>query len=347
MIREANSEVREVGLRYVTDEQPGITRRRRGRGFSYLAPDGTTIRDRDERRRIEALAIPPAYRDVWICADPNGHLQATGRDDRGRKQYIYHPRWQELRERNKFDRLLAFAEVLPRIRERVRRDLRREGMPREKVLAAVVRLLESTLVRVGNTSYARDNGSFGLTTIRKKHVEIEDDAVVFEFQGKGGQEWRVETDDERITELVRQCVEIPGFELFKYFDQEGNKRDVESGDVNDYLRQVAGDDVTAKDFRTWAGTVLCAEALEALHFESEAQARKNVVAAVKRVAGTLGNTPSVCRQSYVHPVVIDSYLQGRLAEGLANGGNGSGAPRGLRGVEAGVWKLLRESSERP
>jgi DNA topoisomerase-1 len=210
----------------------------------------------------------------------------------------------------------------------------------------VVRLLESTLVRVGNASYARENGSFGLTTIRKKHVEIEDDTVVFEFQGKGGQEWRVETDDERINELVRQCVEIPGFELFKYFDQEGNKRDVESGDVNDYLRAIAGDDVTAKDFRTWAGTVLCAEALEDLHFESDGQARKNVVAAVKRVAGTLGNTPSVCRQSYVHPVVIDSYLEGRLAEGLSHGRNGSGAPRGLRGVEAGVWKLLRESSDR-
>jgi DNA topoisomerase-1 len=223
--------------------------------------------------------------------------------------------------------------------------VRRVGLPREKVLAAVVRLLEQTLARVGNASYARDNGSFGLTTIRKKHVELEDDAVVFEFEGKGGQEWRVQTDDERITEVVRQCVEIPGFELFKYFDADGVKRDVESGDVNDYLRSVTGDEVTAKDFRTWAGTVLCAEELAELSFESDGEARKNVVAAVKRVATSLGNTPSVCRQSYVHPAVIDSYLEGRLAGALARGGNGSGAPPGLRGAEAGVWSLLKERTD--
>lgn len=334
---------KEAGLRYVTDARPGITRRRRGKGFSYYTPDGERISDPEVVERLNSLAIPPAYQDVWISPSANGHLQATGRDERGRKQYIYHPQWQELRERDKFDRLLGFAEVLPRIRRRVRKDLEREGMPREKVLAAVVRLLESTLARVGNASYARENNSFGLTTIRKKHVELEDDAVVFEFRGKGGQEWHVETDDPRITEVVRQCVEIPGYELFKYFDEEGNRRDVESGHVNEYLRAVSDQEVTAKDFRTWAGTVLCAEELAGHRFETEREAKKNVVAAVKSVASILGNTPSVCRQSYVHPVVIDSYLAGTLIARLnEQGENGSKAPSGLRGSEAAVWRVLKE-----
>ncbi|MEX2541485.1 MAG: hypothetical protein WD314_06735 [Trueperaceae bacterium] len=338
----------------MSDDRTGISRRRRGKGFSYHRSDGELIRDPDERRRIDGLAIPPAYRDVWICPDARGHLQATGRDDKGRKQYIYHPQWQVLRGRNKFEHLLTFAEVLPGIRHRVQRDLGREGMSREKVLAAVVTLLESTLARVGNTSYARDNGSYGLTTIRKRHVEVDENAVVFEFQGKGGQEWRVQTDDERIAEVVRQCVEIPGYELFKYFDDQGTKRDVDSGDVNDYLRELAGKEITAKDFRTWAGTVLCAEALCEQPFASDSQARKNVVAAVKRVAGTLGNTPSVCRESYVHPVVIETYLEGALVESLrteaprkiaaadeqALSGNGKAGGRLLRGIEAGVLRLL-------
>jgi DNA topoisomerase-1 len=330
----------ESGLHYVRDDQPGISRRRRGKGFSYHGPDGELIEDPEVRARINSLAIPPAYRDVWICPDPRGHIQATGRDDKGRKQYIYHPQWQELRERDKFEHLLTFAEVLPWVRERVRRDLRREGLPREKVLAAVVRLLQATLARVGNSSYARDNGSYGLTTIRKKHVEVDDTTVMFEFQGKGGQDWHVETDDQRIAEVVRQCVEIPGYELFKYIDESGDKRDVESGDVNEYLRSAAGVEITAKDFRTWAGTVLCAEELAELPFESEPEARKNVVSAVKRVAEVLGNTPSVCRQSYVHPVVIDSYLQGALVEELKV--DVKDAPRGLRAIEAGVWRMLRK-----
>lgn len=340
------SGVKEAGLRYVSDDQPGITRRRRGKGYSYYWPDGERVTDPDVIERLNSLAIPPAYREVWICSIPEGHLQATGRDDKGRKQYIYHPQWQELRERDKFDHLRSFADVLPKIRRRVNKDLQREGMPREKVLAAVVKLLEGTFARVGNASYARDNGSYGLTTIRKKHVELEDETVVFEFLGKGGQEWHVETDDPKIAEIVRQCVEIPGYELFKYIDDEGNRRDVESADVNEYLREISGEEITAKDFRTWAGTVLCAEELADYEFEDERQANKNVVAAVKSVAESLRNTPSICRQSYVHPKVIDSYLAGVLQERIkGNGSNGSKPPSGLRSSEAVVWSLLHESSE--
>jgi DNA topoisomerase-1 len=344
MQTENKSGALEAGLRYVSDNRPGITRRRRGKGFSYHRPDGEKVTDPEEIERINSLAIPPAYRDVWICPRVNGHIQATGRDERGRKQYIYHPQWQELRERDKFEHLLSFAEVLPKIRRRVSRDLQREGMPREKVLAAVVRLLESTLARVGNASYAKENGSFGLTTIRKKHVEVDDEAVIFEFTGKGGQDWHVETDDPRIAEVVRQCVEIPGYELFKYLDPDGDRRDVESGHVNDYLRSITSEEITAKDFRTWAGTVLCAEELAEYQHENERQAKKNVVAAVKSVASVLGNTPAVCRQSYVHPVVIDSYLEGTLAERLRRSGdNGVKAPSGLRGSEVAVWRVLKES----
>lgn len=346
MLNETSVGVKEAGLRYVSDKRPGITRRRRGKGFSYYRPDGERITDSGAIERINSLAIPPAYRDVWISPSPDGHLQATGRDERGRKQYIYHPQWQEVRERDKFDRLLGFAEVLPRIRRRVHKDLQREGMERERVLAAVVRLLESTLARVGNASYARSNGSFGLTTIRKKHVELEEGAVVFEFTGKGGQDWHVETDDPEIAEVVRQCVEIPGYELFKYIDEDGNRRDVESGHVNEYLRSVSDQEITAKDFRTWAGTVLCTEELSRYQFENERQAKKNIVEAVKSVANQLGNTPAVCRQSYVHPAVIDKYLEGALAERLQKQGrNGVNPPSGLRTSEAVVWRILKELSE--
>ena len=343
MLDDNRAGIEEAGLRYVSDNRPGISRRRRGKGFSYYLPNGERITDREVIDRLNSLAIPPAYRDVWICTDPNGHLQATGRDEKGRKQYIYHPQWQELRERDKFDRLLDFAEVLPRIRRRVNRDLQREGMAREKVLAAVVKLLESTLARVGNASYARENGSFGLTTIRKKHVELDDETVIFEFRGKGGQEWHVETEDRRIAEVVRQCVEIPGYELFKYIDEDGTRRDVESGHVNEYLRDVSEQEVTAKDFRTWAGTVLCAEELCGYEFESDRQAKKSVVAAVKSVSSILGNTPAVCRKSYVHPLVIDSFLAGELRQRLQGpGSNGLKPPSGLRSSEAAVWRLLRE-----
>lgn len=346
MVASSDSQIRDAGLHYVSDGVGGISRKRFGRGFGYRWPDGERVDDPRVRERIDSLAIPPAWKDVWICCDPEGHLQATGRDEKGRKQYIYHPQWQELRGRHKFDHLLTFAEALPKIRGRVGRDLRLQGLPREKVLAAVVRLLESTLARVGNSNYARDNGSYGLTTIRKKHVEFDDNAVVFEFQGKGGQEWHVETDDARISAVVRQCVEIPGYELFKYFDESGTRRDVESGDVNGYLRAVTGEEITAKDFRTWAGTVLCAAELAGQPYDDDRSANKNVVAAVKRVAESLGNTPSVCRQSYVHPIVIESYVDGQLDEALARyKGRQRGAPHGLKGIESGVWGLLKERTE--
>lgn len=338
--------LRSTGLRYVSDSEPGITRRGRGKGFSYHAPDGSLIREPGERKRIDSLAIPPAYREVWICPDERGHLQATARDERGRKQYIYHPEWLELRERDKFEHLLDFARKLPRIRDRVRRDLRLDGLPRRKVLAAVVRLLESSLVRVGNASYARENGSYGLTTIRKKHLELVDDnQVVLEFEGKGGQEWRVEADDPRIAAVLRQCAEIPGYELFKYIDDEGSRRDVESGHVNDYLREVTGEEITAKDFRTWAGTVLCARELAHGSPGDERSPKKNVVAAVKTVAQELGNTPAVCRRSYVHPQVIESYLEGSLQAYFDTAvDRRASAPRGLKGAEVAVWALLAARS---
>lgn len=340
----ADRETAGSGLCYVSDDGPGITRRRRGKGFSYYRPDGTLITDPEERERIDSLAIPPAYRQVWISPDPNGHLQATGRDERGRKQYVYHPDWLKLREQDKFDHLLDFALALPRIRERVRRDLRRDGLVRERVLAAVIRLLESTLARVGNDSYARENGSYGLTTIRKKHVELEDEgAVTFEFEGKGGQEWHVSCEDPKVVEVVRQCSEIAGYELFKYFDETGTKRDVTSGDVNDYLRAVSGKEITAKDFRTWHGTVLCAGELMNMPAADERQAKKNIVAAVRNVARVLGNTPAVCRQSYVHPAVLDSYLAGELSDRLDRHRDNERL-RSLRGIERKVAGMLAEES---
>ncbi len=343
-----NGAASEHDLVYVNDGAPGITRRRRGKGFSYYDPDGNLIQDPDLRKRLDSLAIPPAYRDVWICPRPDGHLQATGRDERGRKQYIYHPRWMELRERDKFEHLLEFAESLPGIRRRVGRDLGLEGLPREKVLAAVVRLLETTLARVGNSSYAKENNSYGLTTIRKKHVEIEDDTVQFEFAGKGGQEWHVETDDPRVMEVVRTCVEIPGYELFKYLGEDGNRYDVHSGHVNSYLKEITGRDVTAKDFRTWAATVLCAQELEGAQFEKPTQAKRNIVTAVKEVAQVLGNTPAVCRKSYVHPAVFDAYLDGSLAARLEEWrGRREETPAGLRNDERAVWGLLTERTAAP
>ena len=258
------SAAREAGLRYSTDSRPGWTRHRAGRGFSYRDTDGSTIRDAETIARIRALAIPPAWTDVWICPWPNGHLQATGRDARGRKQYRYHARWRARRDTDKFDRMLAFAKALPRIRKRCDADLARRGLPREKVLAAVVRLLELTLIRVGNDEYARLNRSFGLTTLRDRHVRVERSAIRFRFRGKSGKQHEVGLRDRRLARVVRTCQELPGQELFQYVDEDGLVRDVTSDDVNDYLRQVGGGAFTAKDFRTWAGTVLAYRALRAL-----------------------------------------------------------------------------------
>ncbi|HEY3107493.1 MAG TPA: DNA topoisomerase IB [Chloroflexota bacterium] len=300
-----------AGLRYVADTTPGIRRRRAGRTFSYLDVDGQPIRDRDTLARIRSLAIPPAWTDVWICPSPRGHIQATGRDARGRKQYRYHPRWQQTRDETKFGRMLAFGQALPLIRRRVEQDLARPGLPREKVLAAVVRLLEATLIRVGNDEYARQNRSFGLTTLKNRHVKVEGSTLRFRFRGKSGVSREVGLRDRRLAGVVGRCQELPGQELLQYVDEEGQTRDVGSADVNDYLRAIAGDEFTAKDFRTWAGTVLAAQALEELEsFDSQAQAKKNVVRAIEKVAERLGNTPSVCRKCYVHPAVIESYLEG-------------------------------------
>ena len=334
-----------AGLRYVTDTMPGIRRKRAGKHFSYRGPDGKPIRDPDELRRIKALAIPPAWTDVWICPTPTGHLQATGRDAKGRKQYRYHPRWREVRDEAKYERMIAFGEALPLIRERTERDLARPGLPREKVLAAVVRLLETTLIRVGNEEYARQNRSFGLTTMRDRHVKIEGAKLRFQFRGKSGKQHTIGLNDRRLARLVRRCQELPGQELFQYLDEDGQPHPVESADVNDYLRQITGRDFTAKDFRTWAGTVLAARALQEFEaFDSATQAKKNLVRAIEGVAERLGNTPSICRKCYVHPAVLDTYLEGALIETLQERVEQelSEALQGLRAEEAAVLALLRQ-----
>jgi DNA topoisomerase-1 len=306
---------RQAGLRYVTDARPGIIRKRWGKSFRYFNPDGTSVKDPAVLARIRSLAIPPAWTDVWICPIANGHLQATGRDARKRKQSRYHPRWREVRDETKYERMKVFGEALPRIRQRVERDLALPGMPREKVLATIVRLLETTFIRVGNDEYARENHSYGLTTLRNKHVEVNGAEVHFKFKGKSGKLHDIDVHDRRLARIVKQCQDIPGYELFQYIDEEGEHRSADSADVNEYLQAISGEPFTAKDFRTWAGTVLACAALRAFEdFESESQAKKNVVQAVKSVAERLGNTPAVCRNCYVHPAVIDSYMGGEMAK---------------------------------
>jgi len=339
---------RDAGLRYTTDARPGITRRRSGKGFSYRAPDGRTIRDREVIGRIRALAIPPAWTDVWICPSPNGHLQASGRDARGRKQYRYHARWHQRRGTEKFDRMLAFSEALPRIRRRCDEDLARRGLPREKVLAAVVRLLELTLIRVGNDEYARLNRSFGLTTLRDRHARIEGSALRFRFRGKSGQSHEVGLRDRRLAALVRRCQELPGQELFQFVDEAGEVRDIASDDVNDYIREASGGDFTAKDFRTWAGTVLAYRALRALQpSEGEREAKRNVVEAIRQTADRLGNTPAVARGSYVHPAVLDAYLNGSIRGALVQAAEEQETPPTMATPreEAEVRALLRQRLE--
>ncbi len=304
-------EAREAGLRYNTDARPGIRRDLRGKNFVYRSASGARVTDEATLARIRRLAIPPAWQDVWISAHDNGHIQATGRDARGRKQYRYHADWRQRRDDNKFDRMIAFARVLPRLRRRVQRDLSRRGMPREKALATVVRLLEATLIRVGNDEYARQNKSYGLTTMRNHHVRISGAEVHFNFRGKSGKSHDISVRDPQLARIVRHCQDMPGQDLFGYEDEAGQHRDVGSQDVNAYLREIAGEDFTAKDFRTWAGTVLAAIALR--EFEEvthEAQAKKNILSAIEAVAKMLGNTPAVCRKCYIHPEVLDSYLVG-------------------------------------
>ncbi len=306
---------RAAGLQYVSDAVPGISRRRAGRSFSYAMPDGEIVRQKERLSRIKALAIPPAWSNVWICPSPRGHIQATGRDARGRKQYRYHQRWREVRDESKYGRMIAFGQALVKIRQRVDSDLSRSGLPRDKVVATIVRLLDSSYIRIGNTEYARDNESFGLTTMREEHVAVRGERVRFTFRGKSGKNHDIDVRDRRLAAIVRRCQELPGQELFRYLDEEGTPRHVDSADVNDYLRETKGDDFTAKDFRIWAGTVLAARELAQLgRFTSETEAKRNLVAAVKAVSARLGNTQAVCRKCYVHPAVIDSYLAGRIID---------------------------------
>jgi DNA topoisomerase-1 len=308
-----------AGLHYTTDSRPGIRRIRQGRSFRYVTPEGRTIRNADELRRIRALVIPPAWKDVWISADPRGHLQAVGRDARGRKQYRYHPKWRLVRDETKYHRLIGFAQALPAIRARTARDLRNPKLTREKVLAAVVQLLEKTLIRVGNDEYARENRSFGLTTLRDGHVAVNGGKVRFSFRGKSGVEHDIQLDDRRLARIIKACRDIPGYDLFQYLDEQGERHVVGSADVNAYLKEITGQDYTSKDFRTWAGTVLAAQTLQEFEkCESDSQAKRNIVQAVESVAKRLGNTKAVCRKCYIHPAILDAYMDGSMVKTLAD-----------------------------
>jgi len=310
---DCEAQARSQGLRYVTDAKPGFTRKRYGKHFHFFNAKGERIRDEEVIARIRRLAIPPAYTNVWICPHANGHIQATGLDARGRKQYRYHPDWRSIRDASKFSHILAFGDFLPKLRAVTAEHMSQRGLTREKVLATVVTLLEKTLIRVGNDEYAKANKSYGLTTLRHKHVDVSGHTIRFRFKGKSGKEWNLKLTDRRIARVVRACADIDGQELFKYIDDNGTVRDVTSGDVNAYLQSVTGEAFTAKDFRTWTGTVLAAMALQDYAiYDTQAQAKKNVVAAIEHVSKKLGNTPTVCRKSYIHPQVIDAYLDGSL-----------------------------------
>lgn len=304
-----------AGLRYVNEGDPGIRRVNSGRSAHYVDANGRRVTDAATLGRIKRLAIPPAWTEVWICPRDDGHIQATGRDARGRKQYRYHADWRAVRDDNKYQRMVSFGRALPRIRRRVARDLRRPGLGREKILATMLRLLETTLVRVGNEEYARQNGSIGLSTMRDKHVAVNRDRLRFQFNGKSGKRHDIELRDPRVAKIVRHVQDLPGQELFQYVDDAGERQDVKSEDVNNYLREIAGAEFSAKDFRTWSGTVLAAIALRQFErFDTKAQAKKNIVAAIERVAERLGNTPAVCRKCYIHPVILESYLDGSTVE---------------------------------
>jgi DNA topoisomerase-1 len=333
---------RENGLRYVSDDAPGIRRLRRGRHFTYVGPDGRPVRDPAVLARIRSLAVPPAYEDVWICPDPRGHIQATGRDARRRKQYRYHQRWREVRDENKYARMLDFAAALPRIRRRVAADLRRKDLDREKVLAAVVALLEITAVRVGNDEYARANQSFGLTTLRNRHAWVHGSKLTFRFRGKSGVAHDVRVIDHRLAKIVRACQELPDQRLFDYVGDDGDVHRVGSNEVNEYIREISGGDFTAKDFRTWMGTVRCAVALSQMDEAATVTDRKrNVLEAVRDVARHLGNTAAVCRKCYVHPEVLAAYMDaGKLEQTAAS----RPSTRGLRAEERFVIQLLKRRS---
>jgi DNA topoisomerase-1 len=310
---------REAGLRYTSDTRPGIRRLGRPGAFRYIGPDGKAVRDKETLQRVRSLVIPPAWTDVWICPDPRGHLQAVGRDARGRKQYRYHPRWREVRDETKYHRIIGFAKALPLIRKRTAANLRGTKLTREKVLALVVQLLEKTLIRVGNDEYARENQSFGLTTLRDGHVDVSGPRVRFSFRGKSGVEHDIDLADRRLARAIKACRDIPGYDLFQYYDQDGERHPISSDDVNAYLKDITGQDYTSKDFRTWAGTVLAAQMLKDFDkVDSNAKAKKNIVSAVEAVAKRLGNTKAVCRKCYIHPVIFDAYLDGSMVKTVAD-----------------------------
>lgn len=334
-----------VGLHYVTDDMPGIQRKRFGKkGFAYIGVDGEKITDPEEIRRIQSLAIPPAYKDVWICPLPNGHLQATGRDAKGRKQYRYHPNWRSVRDQTKFTRMLLFSQALPQIRQRLEHDLALPGLPKEKVLAAILQLMQLTRIRVGNEEYAKSNESYGLTTLRDEHVRIRGEKIQFAFKGKSGVEHAIEISDRRLARIVKRCQDIPGQELFQYRDGEGNYQTIGSADVNQYLREISGQDFTAKDFRTWAGTVLAASELCALGMcDTKTAIKKNLVQAIKTVASHLGNRPATCRKYYVHPAVLEAYEQSTLHEIMQQHADAIVAdPHALQPEELAVVALLEQ-----
>ena len=308
---------RAARLHYVTDSKPGLSRVKTEEGWTFLDPDGHEITDERTIARIRKLAIPPAYTDVWICRDPNGHLQAVGRDARGRKQYRYHARWRTVRDEAKFAKMIIFSRVLPAIRAQVRHDLALPGLPKPRVTAAIVALLDKTMMRIGNEEYARTNQSFGLTTLRNQHARVKGSHVVLDFRGKHGVEHHIDLADRRLANIVAKCRDLPGQDLFQYVDHDGTTHGIGSDDVNDYLHTITGEDITAKDFRTWAGTKLAAQMLSALErFDSEAKNKKEIVRAVEHVAKHLGNTPAICRKCYVHPAVLEGYLDGSLVESL-------------------------------
>jgi DNA topoisomerase I len=332
-----------VGLRYVTDRTPGIRRQKAGTGFQYFYATDQVVDAEEVLKRIRSLAIPPAWADVWICPDPQGHLQATGIDARGRKQYRYHRRWREIREETKYERMIAFGKALPEIRARVAKDLALHGLSRDKVLATVVRLLEVSLIRVGNEEYERENESFGLTTMKNRHVDVNGSEISFHFRGKSGRKHRIDVRDRHLAKIVHRCQELPGQELFQYFDEKGKLQDVKSTNVNEYLHEITRSDFTAKDFRTWAGTMLAAMALQEFsRFDTKAQAKRNIVSALESVAARLGNTPSICKKCYVHPQVLDGYLNGTLVKALGQRAHGlSHSADRLKPAEAAVLSLLQ------
>jgi DNA topoisomerase-1 len=334
-------------LRYVSDASPGIERHRNGHGFAYRRADGSAVCDPDTLRRIRGLAIPPAWTRVWICPTATGHLQAVGRDARGRKQYRYHSRWREVRDETKYARLIEFGRVLPRLRRRVERDLARAGLPREKVLATVVRLLETTLIRVGNEEYARQNGSYGLTTLHAKHVKVQGPRLRFEFHGKGGQFHCVDLSDRRLARIVQHCQDLPGHELFQYLDEAGQRQAVDSADVNAYLRDIAGREFTAKDFRTWAGTVLAVASFRLIGAEGQRPRARQVRRAVATVAEQLRNTPAVCRRCYIHPAVVNAFLESNLGPApISSRRAGVHSTTALRADERAVLRLLEDAARR-